>query len=404
MNKLYFLFLASISISLFTFSSTSFATSGACSSHDGVNCGAGSDWDGSVICNDGWRDSTVSYSDMESCNDYDDLEYKLYLWGKITPQDCINWIGDNTDIYSVNECTEGFAGMNRSCEEMQQDLSDSGLTEMFRAFSWTLLSVDDQTYLQKCEPYYILDEDLKLSLKSDFDMTPSEQCQATYGEHSYSYGAQNFDGTYNCYCLDGYGWNQDKSSCVAIEMLSIESDENIGSGFSDVPKLHRNSTAIEYLYKNGIVNGYPDGTFKPDNSINRAELLKILVEGKGITPIQSDYHDCFKDVTGQWFAPYVCYAKEVGWVDGYSDGKFRPEQVVNKAEAIKILINSQGIDISSSRDASPFEDVSASDWSAPFVMKAKELGILEETGDSFYGNTEMTRGGISENLYLLLNK
>jgi hypothetical protein len=52
---------------MFLFIPSSKATSGACSYHDGVDCSAGADWDGSVICNDGWRDSSVQYSNMTSC-------------------------------------------------------------------------------------------------------------------------------------------------------------------------------------------------------------------------------------------------------------------------------------------------------------------------------------------------
>ena len=47
------------------------ATSGACSGHSGVSCSAGADYDGSVICNDGWRDSSVAYSSMIECKEVD---------------------------------------------------------------------------------------------------------------------------------------------------------------------------------------------------------------------------------------------------------------------------------------------------------------------------------------------
>ena len=57
-------------IVVFSFSSVTFATSGACSRHSGVNCSAGPDYDGSVICNDGNRNSSVSYSSMVKCRGY----------------------------------------------------------------------------------------------------------------------------------------------------------------------------------------------------------------------------------------------------------------------------------------------------------------------------------------------
>ena len=68
MKKLLLLFPLIFFILSFYLLHTSFATSGACSYHGGVNCSAGADWDGSVICNDGWRDSSVKYRDMDMCD------------------------------------------------------------------------------------------------------------------------------------------------------------------------------------------------------------------------------------------------------------------------------------------------------------------------------------------------
>ena len=59
--------------------------------------------------------------------------------------------------------------------------------------------------------------------------------------------------------------------------------------FPDVSQSHKNHDAIIYLYQEGVINGYPDGTFKPENTLNRAELLKILVLGGDIDPSASTY-------------------------------------------------------------------------------------------------------------------
>ena len=103
----------------------------------------------------------------------------------------------------------------------------------------------------------------------------------------------------------------------------------------------RNETSIQYLLDTNVISGYPDGTFKPAQTINRAELMKIITEGIGITPSADEYSDCFPDVTNEWFAVYVCYAKEQNWIQGYPDGAFKPDQNVNKVEALKMIINSR---------------------------------------------------------------
>lgn len=111
--------------------------------------------------------------------------------------------------------------------------------------------------------------------------------------------------------------------------------------FPDVPSVHESRRAIEYLQAEGILQGYPDGRFGPAFTINRAELLKILVAGKDIEP-SAEYRDCFPDVTDEWFAPYVCYAKFEGWVRGYPDGTFGPGRPVSFAEAVKMLVEVRG--------------------------------------------------------------
>ena len=69
--------------------------------------------------------------------------------------------------------------------------------------------------------------------------------------------------------------------------------------FNDVETKSKNSQAIKYLKDNQIIGGYSDGSFKPSNSINRAELLKILVEGIGNRPDETKYKNCFPDVKNE---------------------------------------------------------------------------------------------------------
>lgn len=112
--------------------------------------------------------------------------------------------------------------------------------------------------------------------------------------------------------------------------------------FSDVGKLHKNYRAVEMLNGMGVVKGYEDGSFKPNTAVNRAELTKMLVVtmvAGGEVPTADTYSNCFPDVKTEWFAPYVCYAKEQGWVSGYPDKTFKPGNPVNRVEAMKIILN-----------------------------------------------------------------
>jgi len=109
--------------------------------------------------------------------------------------------------------------------------------------------------------------------------------------------------------------------------------------FSDVIE-HTYAEAILVLHDRGIVKWYPDQTFRPDQSITRAEILKIILEAKIPADWQSVNHvfDCFPDATDQWYAIYVCYAKQNNIVKWYPDGKFKPDNAVTVAEWLKMAL------------------------------------------------------------------
>ncbi|MGL5830789.1 MAG: S8 family serine peptidase [Candidatus Altimarinota bacterium] len=173
--------------------------------------------------------------------------------------------------------------------------------------------------------------------------------------------------------------------------------------FQDVNSFHKNSTAINYLKELGVVEGFPNGTFRPDAEVTRAEMLKILIKGGlGIEPDNSVRAACFNDVKVEdWYSNYVCYAKNQGWASGYGDGNFRPNSPINKVEAMKflILINKISGDNSVSL---PYLDVISGQWYENFVKAAYSLGLLEEKGNMFGVANNITRGGISENIFRLL--
>ncbi len=95
--------------------------------------------------------------------------------------------------------------------------------------------------------------------------------------------------------------------------------------------------SVSALHERGVITGYGDGTFKPGNAINRAEFLKIVFTARGGEPTVAG--SCFSDVPEDaWYAPFVCAAARRNIVNGYPDGSFHPDQPVNVAEALKMLV------------------------------------------------------------------
>lgn len=158
------------------------------------------------------------------------------------------------------------------------------------------------------------------------------------------------------------------SLLLAVAMLL---PATASAAFPDVDAAHENGRAIEYLQEKGIMTGYPNGTFGPDRHLSRAELMKILVESSVGTPLPSYARQCFPDIeVDSWYAAYVCYAKDQGWVSGYPDGTFRPSRDVSMVEAVKMLVNARGYALYTDRAE---ED---DDWFASYMETALVEGII----------------------------
>ncbi len=187
-------------------------------------------------------------------------------------------------------------------------------------------------------------------------------------------------------------WSYEASDTPTDEVLSDEV-------FLDVPNTHEAYLALTYLKNNEVISGYPDGTFRPGETINRAELMKIVVTGQGIRPDPVKYRNCFPDVMETWYSPYVCYGLEKGWIQGYPDGMFKPSDTANKAEVIKILLNAYDApDFSAVQ--TQFGDIHPEQWFYRFVSTAEQMQLLPER-DNFEPGQAAKRGITAEYLYRL---
>ena len=93
------------------------------------------------------------------------------------------------------------------------------------------------------------------------------------------------------------------------------------------------ATAVATLSNAGILSGYEDGTFHPDSIITRAEFATIAAKFDTTNTTGSNN---FKDITGHWAAQYIMRANSLGWVSGYPDGTFRPDAAITRAEAMTL--------------------------------------------------------------------
>jgi len=166
-----------------------------------------------------------------------------------------------------------------------------------------------------------------------------------------------------------------------------------GGVFSDVPKESFTTDALEYLKNNNVISGYPDGTYKPANEINRAEFTKIIV---GALTDKPEGTNCFSDVKDEWFAPYVCEAKKRNIIDGYPDGTFKPADTINFSEASKIVANAFGV------AAGDVSDPSSETWYKPYVEDLSAQKAIPLSVEFF--DEKITRDEMAEMTYRLKAK
>lgn len=155
----------------------------------------------------------------------------------------------------------------------------------------------------------------------------------------------------------------------AALLLNVSLAHAVVSEFKDTQG-HWARTYADYLHGECGVDGYKDGDgyllyeFRPDNTITRAELVKMVLGCMGTmdygTPKTfSDIHD------SDWFKAAVDAASSLDWIEGYSDGTFRPNNNINRAEALKIIIASQFKDKDISGGSENFSDVNGETGSHP---------------------------------------
>lgn len=137
--------------------------------------------------------------------------------------------------------------------------------------------------------------------------------------------------------------------------------------------------AISALEQKGVINGFPDGTFRPNDLVSRAATLKIILLSAGVEVSGVTTKNPFPDVPkGEWFASLVKKGRDIGLVQGNKDGNFLPARNVSRAEALAMLFRTNGDELKNPTK-SPFTDVPTYAWYAPYFQEAKEAGLIGGT-------------------------
>lgn len=180
---------------------------------------------------------------------------------------------------------------------------------------------------------------------------------------------------------------------VVFVLTSFATVPAFAATFTDVTEEHNSYDAVNVLNKLGVINGYDDGTFKPDNNVTRAEFTAMLLRTRGMGSVGSTSleNPPFPDVTTSdvsWAIANIRTAREMGIINGYDDGTFKPNNNVSYEEAVKMIVCALGYGEMGTEGAF---------WYSRYLMTAQSLGFLTGAGGAVA--TPATRATIASMLY-----
>lgn len=181
------------------------------------------------------------------------------------------------------------------------------------------------------------------------------------------------------------------SLVLVIAMVLSSMSFAFASTFEDVTGDYEK--AVDTLKALGVIDGYDDGTFKPEKTITRAEMAKLMVITLGYGDLVAGSKSNFSDTQGHWADAYIALAAGKGIVIGDGNGKFRPDSTVTYNEVLTMLVRGLGY-------TDNCNELKGMTWPTNFKVKAAELDITDGVA---MNTTGADRGGVAQAIFNALN-
>ena len=179
--------------------------------------------------------------------------------------------------------------------------------------------------------------------------------------------------------------------CMSLTPAFAIDADDYPQRFWDVPRDYWAFEYIAELVDRGVLNGYEDGSFKPDDTVLRCEWAKMMVLVAGLTT--GDEAVYFSDMSGHWANAYVNAAKD--YLSAYADNTYKPDQAAVREDVTVSMVKLKGYDVSEADYSylSQFSDMSSiSNSLRPYIAVAVEKGLIEGFEDgTFRGQDTLTR-------------
>lgn len=187
------------------------------------------------------------------------------------------------------------------------------------------------------------------------------------------------DGTFR----PGQGVTRAELAAMLVRLGAAEDTASSSKQFSDVPASHWASKYISQVSAAGLLNGYPEGTFRPEVKVTRAEVSAVIYNYLGLTP-QADAHG-FSDVASSYWAnDFITAVNAKGLITGFENGTFQPRKELTRAETVTVLNRLFERGPLKGAAASSWSDVPASHWAYNDINEASSDHAyirLEEGGE-----------------------
>lgn len=164
------------------------------------------------------------------------------------------------------------------------------------------------------------------------------------------------------------------------------------AAFNDI-KSHWAEADIKYALELGFVNGYPDGTFRPNSKVTRAEFTAMLTRAVTLPPSSGENTDITLDfidlvLIPQWAKPYIAEAASAGIISGYEDQTFRSSNLITRAEMTLMIARTAGFDLNQNKNSSFADENSIPSWAKTAVADSVTEGLINGRSNNRFAPLE----------------
>lgn len=172
--------------------------------------------------------------------------------------------------------------------------------------------------------------------------------------------------------------------------------------FTDVSSTNKNVLYIKYMANRGLINGFPDGTYHPGEGLTRAQAAVLFCKIRGLNPTDKD--STFSDVAdSHWAAGYIAAAVKAGYITGFPDGTYRPQATLTRAQGINLFLQ-LATEKDSSEEIPALQDLDKNHWAANSLAIALAAGMIEAQGNNIKPEQPFARGDLARALSILMTK